>query len=262
MAITGVALALPDADDLGALHRNLLDGRVSVRAPDKERVHYAGAPTNADYVAMGYLNRIDLFDHRFFGLSRREAELMDPHQRMAAQLAHRAHRERRLRAGGPQGLVHLRLLSAPEPQYATLYTDDDPQQILGGHPSAVAARIAYLFGFDGPNLVLDTACSGSLTALAVAVGQLQGGQADLALAADSTSIRSWYPGVTTGPWSAWSPRAGCAARSTPARTAPPAARAADSSYSSGWAMRSPTATTFTACCAARPSTTTAPAPPA
>ncbi|WP_282796722.1 non-ribosomal peptide synthetase [Streptomyces sp. CC224B] len=182
VAITGVAVALPDADDLDALHRNLLDGRISVRAPDKERVHYAGAPTDADYVAMGYLNRIDLFDYRFFGLSRREAELMDPHQRMAAQLAHRAIENAGYAPGALKGSRTSVVLSAPEPQYATLYTDDDPQQILGGHPSAVAARIAYLFDFDGPNLVVDTACSGSLTALAVAVGQLQGGQADLALA--------------------------------------------------------------------------------
>ncbi|MFJ8312810.1 MULTISPECIES: amino acid adenylation domain-containing protein [unclassified Streptomyces] len=182
VAVIGVAVALPDADDLDALHQNLLDGRTSVRAPGKERVHYAGAPTDVDYLKMGYLKRIDLFDHRFFGLSLHEAELMDPHQRMAAQLAHRAIENACYAPRDLKGSNTAVFLSAPEPHYASLYTDEDPQQILGSHPSAVAARVAYLLDLTGPTLVLDTACSSSLTAVAVAVENLRSGRADLALA--------------------------------------------------------------------------------
>ncbi|WP_078965938.1 non-ribosomal peptide synthetase [Streptomyces aureocirculatus] len=182
VAVIGVALALPDADDLDTLHQNLLEGRSSIREPDKERVHYAGAPTGIDYLKMGYLSRIDLFDHRFFGLSLREAELMDPHQRMAAQLAHQAFENACYAPGALKGSRTAVVLSAPEPHYATLYTGDDPQQLLGAHPSAVAARVAYLFDLAGPSLVVDTACSSSLTAIAVAVENLRSGQADLALA--------------------------------------------------------------------------------
>ncbi len=182
VAIIGVAMTLPEADDLDTLHQNLLGGRISVRAPGKDRMHYAGAPTDVDYVKMGYLNRIDLFDHRFFGLSRREAELMDPHQRISAQLAHQAIENACYAPGDLKGSNTAVVLSAPEPHYAGLYADDDPQQILGSHPSAAAGRIAYLLDLAGPTLVVDTACSGSLTALAVAADQLRNGQADLALA--------------------------------------------------------------------------------
>lgn len=182
VAIIGVAMTLPEADDLDTLHQNLLGGRISVRAPGKDRIHYAAGRTDVDYVKMGYLNRIDLFDHRFFGLSRREAELMDPHQRLAAQLAHQAIENACYAPGDLKGSNTAVVLSAPEPHYASLYTDEDPQQILGSHPSAAAGRIAYLLDLAGPTLVLDTACSGSLTAIAVAVDQLRNGQADLALA--------------------------------------------------------------------------------
>ncbi|MEV0438863.1 amino acid adenylation domain-containing protein [Streptomyces spectabilis] len=182
VAVIGVALALPDADDLDALHRNLLEGRVSVRAPGRDRAHYAGAPADADYLPLAYLDRIDLFDHRFFDLSRREAELMDPHQRMTAQLAHRAIENACYAPRDLKGSRTAVVLSAPEPHYAGLYADDDPQQVLGSHPSATAARISYLFDFAGPALVVDTACSSSLTALAVAVDQLRDGRADLAVA--------------------------------------------------------------------------------
>ncbi|MEU2561451.1 amino acid adenylation domain-containing protein [Streptomyces longispororuber] len=182
VAVIGVALALPDADDLDTLHRNLLDGRVSVRAPGRDRVHHAGAPADTDYVPLAYLDRIDLFDHRFFGLSLREAELMDPHQRMTAQLTHRALENACYAPRALKGSRTAVVLSTPEPHYASLYQDDDPQQLLGSHPSATAARISYLFDFAGPALVVDTACSSSLTALAVAVDQLRDGRADLALA--------------------------------------------------------------------------------
>ncbi|WP_172381946.1 non-ribosomal peptide synthetase [Streptomyces sp. MNP-20] len=182
VAVIGVALALPDADGLDALHHNLVEGRVSVRAPGRDRVHYAGAAADDAYLPLAYLDRIDLFDHRFFDLSLREAELMDPHQRMAAQLAHQAIENACYAPGDLKGSRTAVVLSAPEPHYAGLYPDDDPQQLLGSHPSATAARISYLFDFAGPALVVDTACSSSLTALALAVDQLREGRADLAVA--------------------------------------------------------------------------------
>ncbi|WP_431040535.1 amino acid adenylation domain-containing protein [Streptomyces sp. P1-3] len=182
VAIIGVALALPEADDLNALHENLADGRVSVRPPARDRIHHAGASADADYVTMGYLDRIDLFDHRFFELSLREAELMDPHQRIALQLAHRAIENAGYAPGALRGSNTAVHLSAPTPGYASLYSDEDPQQILGSLPSATAARIAYFFDFTGPTTIVDTACSGSLTALATAVENLRSGRADLAVA--------------------------------------------------------------------------------
>ncbi|MEI5101880.1 beta-ketoacyl synthase N-terminal-like domain-containing protein [Streptomyces sp. PmtG] len=182
VAVIGVALALPDADDLDALHHNLLEGRTSVRAPADERMHYAGAPAHLAYLKLAYLDRIDLFDHRFFDLSAREAELMDPHQRMLTQLAHQAIENACYAPGELKGSTTAVVLSAPEPHYASLYPDDDPQQLLGSHPAAVAARLSYLFDFAGPALTVDTACSSSLTALALAVNHLRLGQADLALA--------------------------------------------------------------------------------
>ncbi|EPH41854.1 putative Linear gramicidin synthase subunit C [Streptomyces aurantiacus JA 4570] len=182
MAIIGVALALPDAGDLDTLHENLADGRVSVRPPARDRIHHVGASADADYVTMAYLDRIDLFDHRFFGLSLREAELMDPHQRIALQLAHRAIENAGYAPAALRGSKTAVVLSAPTPGYASLYADEDPQQILGSLPSATAARISYVFDFAGPASVVDTACSGSLTALATAVENLRGGRADLAVA--------------------------------------------------------------------------------
>ncbi|MFD1935541.1 amino acid adenylation domain-containing protein [Nonomuraea mangrovi] len=182
VAIIGVALSLPGADDLDALHDGLGAGHSRLCEPADERVRHAGGDVGTAYVPGGYLDRIDLFDHRFFGISRREAELMDPHQRLTIQLVHRAVENAGYATRSLRGTRTAVVLSAPRPEYATLFSEDDPQQILGTLPAATAARVAYLLDLAGPVLAVDTACSGSLAALADAVGQLRAGRADLAIA--------------------------------------------------------------------------------
>ncbi|MGW3207637.1 amino acid adenylation domain-containing protein [Streptomyces sp. NPDC001135] len=182
VAIIGVAFALPGAEDLGALHENLRTGQVAFGDPGPERVRHAGGDPAVAYAPSAYLDRIDLFDHHFFGLSRREADLMDPHQRLVLHLVHQAVEHACYAPGALRGTRTAVVLSAPDPRYADLLHDDDPRQILGTLPSAISARVAYLLDLTGPVLVVDTACSGSLAALAGAVTELREGRADLAVA--------------------------------------------------------------------------------
>jgi len=182
IAIIGVAFRLPDAHTLDELHENLAAGRDSVRVPAPDRVRHAGGIPGAAYVPGGYLDRVDLFDHQFFGLSLAEAQAMDPHQRLGLHLVHEAVENAGYAPGRLRGSATAVIVGAPNQAYATGYEDDDPNQILGSLPAAMAARIAYLFDFAGPTLVVDTACSGSLAAVALAVEKLRTGQAELAVA--------------------------------------------------------------------------------
>ncbi|MFH9044659.1 amino acid adenylation domain-containing protein [Streptomyces sp. NPDC017966] len=182
IAIIGVAFTLPEAEHLSALHDNLGAGRVSVRPPATDRVRHAGGDPDAAYAPCAYLHRIDQFDHAYFGLSRREAEFMDPQQRIALQLSHRAIENAGYAPGALKGSRTAVMLSAPHSRYASLFTEPDPQQILGTIPSATPARVAYLLGLHGPVLTVDTACSSGLAAVAMAVRELRRGETDLALA--------------------------------------------------------------------------------
>ncbi|MFJ9613765.1 amino acid adenylation domain-containing protein [Streptomyces noursei] len=182
VAIIGVACALPGAGDLAALHENLRTGQVAFGAPAPERVRHAGGDPALTYAPSAYLDRIDLFDHHFFGLSRREADLMDPHQRLVLHLVHQAVENACYAPGALRGTRTAVVLSAPNPEYAGLLPDDDPRQILGTLPSAISARVAYLLDLTGPVLAVDTACSGSLAALAGAVAELRADRADMAVA--------------------------------------------------------------------------------
>ncbi|PSR19687.1 beta-ketoacyl synthase [filamentous cyanobacterium CCP3] len=136
----------------------------------------------------GFLDQIDQFDPQFFGISPREAQSIDPQQRLLLEVSWEA-----LESSG----------SVPNPQivsktgvfvgittndYARLLTptgDLDPidAYYLTGNPlNAVAGRLAYTYGFQGPCMAIDTACSSSLVAVHLAVQSLRLGECDRALA--------------------------------------------------------------------------------
>ena len=185
IAIIGVAALLPGLDGptgLDDLHRLLVDGADLAGQPSPNRVRHTGGTAGTRYVPMAYLDRIDLFDHRFFGIARREAEMMDPHQRLLLQLAHEAIENACLAPGSLRGSRTAVVLGHSHSDYETLYQGDDPHQTLGALSASSAARISYHLDLTGPAYVVDTACSSSLTALARAVDALRHGAAELALA--------------------------------------------------------------------------------
>jgi amino acid adenylation domain-containing protein len=181
VAVIGMAGVFPEAGDLDAFHRNLLAGRDSVRRLSAERMSTSSIDPAADYSPTGWLERIDLFDHRFFGISLREAELMDPHQRIALQLAHAAIEDAGYDTGALRGTPTAVLLSAPRPEYGELIEEPDPLMLLGNAPSALAGRISYLLDLRGTSMVVDAGCCGSLVAVERACRELAAG-AEYALA--------------------------------------------------------------------------------
>ncbi|MFI9005605.1 condensation domain-containing protein [Actinosynnema sp. NPDC053489] len=185
IAIIGVAALLPGPTgptDLDGLHRLLADGVDLVGQPSPTRVRHTGGTSGTRYLPMAYLDRIDAFDHRFFGISRREAEMMDPHQRHLLQLAHEAIENACLAPASLRGSRTAVVLGHSQSDYETLYQGEDPHQTLGALSASTAARVSYHLDLTGPAYVVDTACSSSLTALAGAVDELRKGTADLALA--------------------------------------------------------------------------------
>ncbi|MFF5106781.1 condensation domain-containing protein [Streptomyces sp. NPDC000134] len=180
VAIIGAAGVFPGADDAEALHARLRAGRESVGEPGEARVRSGADDPGARYLTMGYLDRIDLFDHELFGMSLREAEQLDPHQRLLLHLTHQAIESAGYAPAGLRGTSAAVLLAAVDPG-AFLEGERDVEAMLGTSPAALAARISYLFDLRGPALVLDTACSSGLSALGVAVGKLRAGEVPLAV---------------------------------------------------------------------------------
>ncbi|GAB2593857.1 polyketide synthase [Paractinoplanes abujensis] len=158
------------------------------------------ATAGTSYVRRGgFLPDAADFDADFFGISPKEAQAMDPQQRLVLETSWEAVE----RAGIDPSRLHgtnAGVFIGVEPhEYGprTHKAPDGPDGyvLLGNLPSVVSGRVAYVLGLQGPALTVDTACSGSLSALHLAVRSLQRGECGLALAGGVTVIST--PGTFT-----------------------------------------------------------------
>jgi len=137
----------------------------------------------------GYLERIDQFDPHFFGISPREAMWLDPQQRLLLQATWEALED--------AGQVADRLAGSNTGVFIAGFALDyylmqnfgvfsryelQAHSATGMMMTMLANRISYVFGFHGPSLAVDTACSGSLVAVHLACQSLWSGECSLALA--------------------------------------------------------------------------------
>ncbi|MCR8643271.1 aminotransferase class III-fold pyridoxal phosphate-dependent enzyme [Paenibacillus sp. N1-5-1-14] len=202
IAIVGLSGMFGMADNLDQYWRNLSTGRDCIIPYPEERKRDAEqyvqelghSRLEGQFVEGGYLNEIDSFDYPFFGLTPKEANLMDPNQRLFLQTAWHA-----LENGGyggnrlsgenvgvyvgysKAGYDYERLLSVVAPEQI-------PQYAVGNLPSVVSGRIAYYLDLKGPAVTVDTACSSSLVAVHMACRAIQSGDCEMALAGGVKTI--------------------------------------------------------------------------
>lgn len=135
-----------------------------------------------------FVDGIDQFDPGFFGISPREAVSLDPQQRMLLEVAWAALEHAGVvpdRLVGTSTGVFVGLISNEYMQLQVKLADPtiiDTYYGTGGIGSAVAGRLSYLLGLQGPSMAVDTACSSSLVAVHLACRSLRSGESDLALA--------------------------------------------------------------------------------
>ncbi|MCL6589234.1 MAG: SDR family oxidoreductase [Firmicutes bacterium] len=194
IAIIGMAAQLPEARDVAEFWRNLRAGHESIRPiPGTRRLdleaylRFKGQdPEGARFLELGYLDRIDLFDYRFFGIAPKEAELMDPNQRLFLTTAWSAVEDAGYggnKLAGSRTGVYLGF--SGESPYLNFVRDVDPEStavaLPGNLASIIASRISYLLDLKGPGALIDTTCSSSLTAVHFACQGLRLGDCDLAI---------------------------------------------------------------------------------
>jgi len=141
------------------------------------------------YVREGYwLEDVDRFDAEFFQLAAREAAAMDPQQRLLLEVSWEALESAALPPAALAGSQTGIYLSSFWDDYSAqrLYTGSGQQigryALLSSMRAMASGRLAHLLGVHGPNLLVDTACAASLTAIHLACQALRAGECDLALA--------------------------------------------------------------------------------
>ncbi|WP_310551833.1 SDR family NAD(P)-dependent oxidoreductase [Paenibacillus glufosinatiresistens] len=142
-----------------------------------------------EYHAGGYLKDISSFDYELFGISPKEAGLMDPNQRLFLQAAWAALEDAGYggdKCSGSQTGVYAGHNNDFGEDYKSFIQvlDRDAMEIsaIGNLKSIIPSRISYLLDLKGPSCVVDTACSSALVAVHLACRALRSGECDMALA--------------------------------------------------------------------------------
>jgi acyl transferase domain-containing protein/NADPH:quinone reductase-like Zn-dependent oxidoreductase/acyl carrier protein len=193
IAVVGMACRFPGAPDLGAYWALLAGGVDAVgavpaarwrpRSPDVERELAAGAALEQG----GFIDGVDQLDAAFFGVSPREAALMDPQQRLMLELSWAALEDAGIAPAALRGTATGVFTGAMWSDYETLVrragaAGRQVHTSSGVHRSILANRVSYALGLHGPSVCVDTACSSGLVAVHLACESLRRGESTLALA--------------------------------------------------------------------------------
>ena len=198
IAIIGMRGRFPGADDLDDFWRNLAEGVESITPLSREDMRSAGIPDQITslpgYVhAAPLLGDVDMFDASFFGFSARDAALTDPQHRLFLETAWEALED----AGydpaehdGPIGVfggceLSTYLYQLGQNPEALGYIDG-MQLMVTNDKDHLCTQVSYRLDLRGPSVVVQTTCSTSLVAVAMACESLQVGRCDMALAGGVT----------------------------------------------------------------------------
>jgi polyketide synthase PksN len=179
IAVIGMSARCAGADDIDGLWRVLAEGRSAVAAPPPDREGgWDGFTSRA-----GFMARISTFDALFFEISPREADDMDPRQRLLLEETWKALED----AGyGPAQLAAGSVgvfagVEAGDYDRLARAAEDGEASITSNHNGILAGRLAYFLNLDGPALAVNTACSSGLVALHQACQSLRAGECETAL---------------------------------------------------------------------------------
>ena len=195
IAVVGMSVKVAGADDLDEFSAMLKTGQSQHQLITRERLMHdylfresADADPKRKFYG-NFMRNSDAFDHKFFKKSPRESQAMDPQCRLSLQAAYQAieqsgyfsettesTQERdKMHAGvyiGSCGVDYEHNITCHAPNAFTA---------TGGLKSFIVGRLSHYFGWTGPSMTFDTACSSSAVAIHQACRDLLSGECTSAL---------------------------------------------------------------------------------
>ena len=194
-AVVGMAVRVPGASNLREFWANLCHGVDSInRFTDKELLDL-GVPQqlleNPNYVkANGILTDIEMFDAEFFGINKREAQITDPQHRIFLECAWEALESAGYDPFTFDGRIGVFASESLNSYFIQNLQSNEElltamggiQTILGNDRDFLATRLSFILNLRGPSIVLQSACSSSLSAVHLACQSLNSGESDIVIA--------------------------------------------------------------------------------
>ncbi|WP_204824184.1 SDR family NAD(P)-dependent oxidoreductase [Paenibacillus nicotianae] len=201
IAIIGLAGRYPEAENISQYWENLKNGKDCITEIPQERWDYkvhtdmqrSSQDTKASGKWGGFIEGVDRFDALFFNISPREAERIDPQERLFLESVYAAiedagyTRNNLVPSTNQSKLNKVGVYVGVMYQEYQLYGVESQKSYqepfaLNGNPASIANRVSYYFNFHGPSMVVDTMCSSSLTAIHLACQSLQKQECEVAIA--------------------------------------------------------------------------------
>lgn len=192
IAIIGLDGRYPGAKTIDDYWENLRDGVDSIVEIPHTRWNNSKIYSGSERISGktyskwgGFIENVYKFDTMFFGISPKNAKIMDPQQRIFLEMAwhciedagysiERLHEKTNRNVGVFVGATWLEYM---------LHKLEEFDDI---HPIAqlyhIPNRVSYHLGLTGPSIAVDTACSSSLTAIHQACSSILNNECDAALA--------------------------------------------------------------------------------
>ena len=204
--IIGRSCLAPGADSPASLFCLLRDEYCAVTRIPRDRWDQArywhpeiGVAGKTYTFAAGVVEDIYAFDPALFGMSRREAAILDPQQRIILNLTWRALEDANIDPASLLGQKVGVYIGASGLDHANLLVEDPassgPYFMSGNTLSVVSNRVSHVFGLSGPSMTIDTACSSSLIALEQAFTAIVSGAIDMAIVGGVNALSHPLPFV-------------------------------------------------------------------
>ncbi|MBN2441654.1 MAG: SDR family NAD(P)-dependent oxidoreductase [Spirochaetales bacterium] len=199
IAIIGLSGRFPQSSTIHEFWKNLRDGKDCITEIPKARWDYhlyfdadKDSPGKTYSKWGGFIDGADQFDPLFFNISPKEAEIMDPQERLFLQCAYETIEDAGYTRNDLWSNEGMKIKGNVGVFAGVMYEEYQiygPQEAinnrftaLSGSPSSIANRVSYYFDFNGPSMTIDSMCSSSLTTVHLACQSLRRGECRMALA--------------------------------------------------------------------------------
>lgn len=210
VAVIGMSCRFPGANNVQEFWSNLLHGVESISSLTDEELIEAGISKDLlsknNYVKFSpNINDVKSFDAEFFGVKAKDAELMDPQQRIFLECCWEAFEDAAYNPLDYDGAVGVyaaasmntymlnnvmpnrdRLDSQDSLSVMTLDSMGGFQAMVGNDKDYLATQVSYKLNLTGPSVTVQTACSTGLVAIHEACKSILSGESDMALAGCSS----------------------------------------------------------------------------